>query len=99
MTPCPAQAAPQDGKSSSTGSTLPETAAPISSPSASSLILSLTHLTAALLEQTQALNRLAASNEALVLAVLEPEPDPDGDTPSSYMDGTAVRERDQTQAL
>lgn len=50
--------------------------------------------TRAIDRQTKAISALAASNEALVQALMEPmgdEPDPDAE-PTRYMDGTPVRD-------
>lgn len=45
-------------------------------------------LIAALLQQTQAINRLAASNEALVRAMAEADGEDPEHEPTTYLDGT-----------
>jgi hypothetical protein len=51
---------------------------------------SLDALIAALHQQTQAINRLASSNEALIRAMAEADPDED-DLPEAYLDGSPRR--------
>jgi len=50
----------------------------------------LSPLVSAIAAQTQAITRLAQSNEALVQAMAQDDPDPD-ELPETYMDGSPIR--------
>jgi len=77
--PCPADPVPSAEHGCSSGLASPTTAQPAS----------LDALIAALHQQTQAINRLASSNEALIRAMAEA--DPDEDDHDTYLDGSPRR--------